>query len=197
MEHFPEPVIIEKERVFDGYFKIDRAVLMQPGMQKGTQRKVTRFVFERGDAAGILLYDSREDKLLLVRQFRYPPFVRGHHGWLLEIVAGTVSSDADAVEVARKEIFEEAGISISRLLPMGSFFLSPGGSSERCFLFRADVDTRGLHGRICGEVGTSEEVRVELVSLSEALEMIETGDIVDAKTIIAVLELRLRLTAQR
>ncbi|MBN1355024.1 NUDIX hydrolase [bacterium] len=173
-------------REYDGYFKIDRAVIRMPRLDKSGERTITRYVFERGDAAAILLHDFQHRSLLLVRQYRHPAAVRGETGWLYEIIAGSIKQGENRVEVIRREVLEESGITIGSIRPMGMFFLSPGGSSERCFLYEASVDTRGMQGRICGEAGSDEDVFVEIMTLDVAARMIRDGRIADAKTIIAV-----------
>jgi len=190
-KQFPKPKIIETTCEYDGFFKINRAVLQQPRLDGSKFREVSRYVFERGDAAAILLHDFQHQSLLFVRQFRYPPVVRNDSGWLLEIIAGSFEEGDDVIEIAQKEILEEAGLTLPKPRYMSMFYLSPGGSSERCFLFETPVDTQGLHGRIGGETGTDEDVRVEIYTIEETVDMIRSGEIVDAKTIIAVQKLLL------
>jgi len=186
-----KPELLHLERVYDGYFKIDKASFRIQRMDQSGPIEITRYIFERGDSVGILIHDPDRQNILLVRQFRYPAAVRDADGWLLEIVAGAMSPDGDPVFTAIKEIREETDIECEEPGYMGMVFLSPGGSSERCFMFEVCVDSRGLDGRICGESGTDEEVRVEIIPIAESLKMIQTGKICDAKTVIALQKLAL------
>ncbi len=84
----------------------------------------------------MLLYSEASREILLVEQFRYPAFAGirrnglNESGWLLEIVAGI--KDDEGPEVARREIFEETGLSLIRPLEyLITFYVSPGGSSDR------------------------------------------------------------------
>ncbi|MBN1296532.1 NUDIX hydrolase, partial [bacterium] len=149
-------------------------------------RLMTRYVFERGDAAAVIVHDAKCENVVLVRQFRIPPICRTEDGWMLEIVAGSMSPDDDPREVVLRELLEEAGIDGVDPTAMGSFYLSPGASSERCHLFHAESDLTGLHGRTGGEKGTHERTWVLVYSLDEALRMVDQGRIIDAKTVIAL-----------
>ncbi|MBN1551665.1 NUDIX domain-containing protein [bacterium] len=183
---FPEASIIHLCREYNGYFNIEKALIRQPRLDGSGFREVTRYVFERGDCAGLLLHDPKKRKVLLVRQYRFPPLLRKSSGWFLEIVAGSVNPEQNIKDAAIKEACEETGLMITSLNELGIFFLSPGGSSERCFLYEATIDSTNVNGRICGEVGTSEDILVEIHSLGHALKMISSGLIKDAKTIIAL-----------
>ena len=110
---------------------------------------------------------------------------------MLEIIAGSLSPSDDPANLIQREIFEEAGLQVSSFNFTGVFFLSPGGSSERCFLYQASIDTCHANGRIAGEAGTTEETIVEVVSYDQAASMIRNGQIIDAKTIIAIQQLLL------
>jgi ADP-ribose diphosphatase len=187
----PEPKCLEISREYDGYFKIDKATLCVSRLDGGQDRVITRYVFERGDAAAILLHDFTHNSLLLVQQYRFPAAVRGTSGWMREIIAGSFKPGEDVVKIVGKEVLEEAGTTVEAVRPVSTFFLSPGGSTERCHLFEAAIDTRGLHGRICGESGTDEDVFVEICTVNDAVMMVRDGRIADAKTIIAIQHLLL------
>ena len=190
-KNLPEPINLRKIREYDGYFKIDRVNYDHQCLVTGDTKPVTRYVFERGDSAAILLHDPHQRTIVLVRQYRYPVSTRNMSGWILEIVAGSRMNSEDPLELIKREILEESGLIVTEPRSTGMFFLSPGGASERCFLFEATVDTRSVHGRIGGETGTTEETIVEVISVEEAREMIQNGKIIDAKTIIAIQQLLL------
>lgn len=118
-----------------------------------------------------------QGKLLLVRQFRK---ATGQELW--ELPAGTLEPGEDPLHCAARELEEETGYRASHLRPIASFFTSPGFASERLSLFEAE----GVSvGRIAHE--SDERITLGSVSLAEALSMIRTGGIQDAKTIIGVL----------
>jgi ADP-ribose pyrophosphatase len=176
--------LLERELEYDGFFKIERAVIRYERYDGSMSEPITRYCFERGDSVGVLLYNPGADSVVLVEQFRYPAYVRGGPGWILEIVAG-VKEDEDSVKVAKTEAIEEAGYEIERLERLTSFYLSPGGSSERMDLYLGYVSKRISQGGGLREEG--EDIKVVEIPFEEALEMLEDGRICDAKTIVALL----------
>ena len=74
-----------------------------------------------------------------MRQFRYSTYEKGP-GWLLETVAGVIEPVEAPEAVARRELLEEAGYRVGELESVGCFYLTPGGSSERIYLFFAEVE---------------------------------------------------------
>jgi len=182
---------------FAGLFRVIRARLqhrLQSG--KGMSAPLTRISFERGDSVAVLLYDPHQDLVVLVRQFRYPvyeglaPEDRRDDGarrdWILETVAGVKGVD-DAVTIANRELFEEAGYEVDGgLRPLGIFYVSPGGTSERIHLFVAEVDQHSRAGAGGGLEEEGEDIEVVSIPFMEAMEMVRSGAINDAKTIIAL-----------
>jgi len=183
-QHKPE--ILNRTREYDGFFKIDRfdVKVMHPGDDSFVTLR--RYVFERGDAVAVLLIDLEKRQFALVRQFRMPPLCRNENGWLLETVAGSMLPDESPQDVALKEVFEETGQHVSEITEAGSFYLSPGGSSERCFLFFAYLDIEVLDCAEGGEINTDERTFVEIFDFDSVQKLISNGFIVDAKTIIAL-----------
>lgn len=176
---------VDKENVYQGYFRIDRYRIRYPLFQGGTSSEIVREVFERGQVAAVLLVDPDRDSVVLIEQFRPGPYAAGDHPWLIEIVAGIIEGDESAEDMARRESLEEAACEVSDLIPIMRFFTSPGASTESVALFcgRVDASTAGgVHG--LDEEG--EDIRVRVVSVNEAASLLADGRIVNAKTIIAL-----------
>ena len=178
--------VLEKKRLFEGFLSLDQAVVRYERFDGTMSEPVTRLSVERGDAVGVLLFDPGRDQVALVEQFRYPVYAAGDPGWLLEIVAGTVPRGEDPQAVARAEVREEAGYEAGELQPLGTCYLSPGGSSERVHLFVAHVsiDERASAGG--GVAGEGEDTRLCILGRAEALRLLREGGIVDAKTMVAL-----------
>lgn len=173
-------------------FKVEEADLSHEQFDGRMGPDITRVNFERGDGIGVLLYDPDARAVVLVEQFRFPVYRRdASNGWLTEIVAGM--KDDDGPSVARKEVLEETGYEL-RGDPewLSSFYLSPGGTSERMELYLAHVRKSGLstHG---GAEHEGEDIRVHTVPLDDAIKQVESGEILDAKTIVALLMLERKL----
>ncbi|MBC7265149.1 MAG: NUDIX domain-containing protein [Chloroflexi bacterium] len=181
-------------REYDGFFKIDRAEVSYERFDGRMSPPVTRYVFERGDSVGVLLYHPGRDSVILTEQFRYPAHVHGGPGWLIEIVAGMIEEGSDPLSTAKRELLEEAGYEVQRLEHAATFYLSPGGSSERLHLYIGEVSD-GAKIAAGGGIGGDEDLRVLEVPLSQALDMVRDGRIADAKTIIALQWLALSLGA--
>lgn len=123
-----------------------------------------------------------DDHVVLLRQFR--PIVAAE---LWEVPAGTVEPGEAPEACARRELAEEAGYMAGRLEPLGEAWADPGLTDERLFLFVA----REL-APVARHLDADEYIRVTSVPLTEVYRMIESGAIVDAGTLIALLRLRWR-----
>ena len=182
--------ILKEKREYDGFFKIDKAVLQYEKFNGEMSEEITRLNFNRGDSVAVLLYDERKDSVILVKQFRYPAYVNNGPGWIFEVVAGVMEEGRDAVSVARAELLEEAGYEVADLELISRFYVSPGGTSERIYLYLGLAHRKIGSGG--GLVGEHEDIQVVEIPLDEAMKMVETGEICDAKTIIALQWLRLQ-----
>ena len=141
-------------------------------------RKATREVVEHPGAVAIVPFAS-PDRVILVRQFR-----SGANKTLLEVPAGTLEPGEDPLSCARRELAEETGTSPGKIKKIGEFYTSPGILNEIIHLFVA-TDLK----RISGKKITDEDEQIQIVemSLDEAINMVKSGQIVDAKTIIGLL----------
>lgn len=182
--------IRKKERLYDGFFKLDRITLRHERFDGTMSAPKAILNLERGDAVGVLLHDVERDVLILTEQFRYAAYERTGQGWMLDIVAGMVEEGESAEQVARREALEEAGYRLEELEPITTFFVSPGGTTERIHLFYASV-SEGQHVARGGGIGT-EDIRLVELPLDDAWARVKDGRICDAKTIIALQWLKLR-----
>jgi len=178
--------VLETIREYDGFYKIDRVRYRFERFDGSMSEPVTRLVFERGDSVCVLPYDRAKDAVLLIQQFRYPAYVRNGPGWLWEIIAGIQDKGRDRTAVAHAELLEEAGYQVDTLVPVASFYLSPGGSSERIYLYLAYVSPADRKAGGGGLAEENEDIAVSVVPFRQAMRMVEAGEIVDAKTIVAL-----------
>jgi ADP-ribose pyrophosphatase len=131
-----------------------------------------------------------ERDVVLVRQYR-----AAVDRFLLEIPAGKRDVADEPVEVtARRELEEEVGMRAARLEPLAEFFNSPGFCDEHSVVFLA----RDLEAATTSAQGVEEQhMTVERVALDAVPELIASGELVDAKSIIGLCLTRERLTAGR
>jgi ADP-ribose pyrophosphatase len=177
---------------FDGYFKVTETRLRFEKADGSLSETVSRLNVERPDASAVLLYHRDEDAVVLVRQFRYSVYAGGDGGWMLEIVAGMLAPGDDPQETARREVMEESGYEVEELQHLYTFYPSPGGCSEKVYLYAAEIDESKKKGAGGGVAAEHEDIEVLKVPTDEALAMLERGEITDAKTIVALLWLAAR-----
>lgn len=180
-------VLIEEQKyILEDVFKVKEAYLRHEkfdGTMSGTIRRIS---LERGDSVAILIYNTNTNKITLISQFRYPTY-EASHGWILETIAGIIDKDEAPEDVARREVQEEAGLNVTTLEHIATFYPSPGGSSERIYLYYAEISNkRSNDGEIGGLLCEDENIKSYEFSLDEALEKIKSGEIMDAKTIIGI-----------
>jgi len=136
-------------------------------------------VYHPGAVAIVPLTET--GKVVMVRQFRLPA-----RKALLEIPAGTLDENEPPEKCALRELAEEIGMQPESLEPLCSMYLAPGYSSELIHIFL------GRNLKAASAANHDERLERVEIPLSEALKMIETGEIQDAKTIVGLL-----LTSQR
>ena len=190
--------IIDNTRVFNGFFKMDRYSVRHKRFAGGWSDVFERELFERGEAAAVLLYDVERDKVVLTEQFRIGA-VKGSDSstnqapespWMLEVVAGIIEAGEEPESVARREAVEEAGCLPNKLIPISCYWPSPGGCSEKIHLYCALVDSSSLGG-IHGLEEENEDIYAHVVDFDLAYDGIASGVINNAATIIGLQWLKL------
>jgi len=174
------------ETRYSGFFTITETRLRFLKKDGTMSRPVTRDNMDRPDASAVLLYDRGENAVVLVRQFRYSVFAGGDGGWMTEVVAGTLDPEDNPEQAARREVMEETGYAITDLDHIFTFYPSPGGCSEKVYLYLAEVDDGKREAEGGGAPGEEEDIEVLKVPVPEALAMMKRGEIVDGKTLIAL-----------
>ena len=178
--------ILARRRVFDGFFKIEEVDLRYERFDGGMTPPVKRLVFERGDSVAAMVYHRDQNKLLFLRQFRFPTYEKGP-GWITEVVAGMREHGEPAADALKREILEESGYEVSSLEPIATFYVSPGGSSERITLFYVEVTSANKIASGGGLVEENEDIETIAYSPEELAQAVAAGAIQDAKTLIGIL----------
>ncbi|NTF41524.1 NUDIX domain-containing protein [Rhizobium rhizogenes] len=150
---------------------------------RGEKHRVKREIYHRTPAACILLYDPNRETVVLVRQYRLPSQLVGMPAWMIEVPAGLLDGD-DPEAAIRREAMEETGFRIRDVRFLFKALTSPGSVTEVIHFFAAVVDTADRIADGGGLAEEHEDIEVLEVRLSEAMAMIEAGDIYDAKTIM-------------
>ena len=177
--------LIDREVVHDGFFRLDRYRLRHRQFAGGLGPVLTREVLERGKVAAVLPVDPVRDRVVLIEQFRPGAWGADWDPWLLECVAGVIEPGETPEDLSRREALEEAGCVVTDLVPIATFLTSPGATTETVRLFCGRVDSEGVGG-LHGLAGEGEDIRVSVVTVDEAVALLDEGRIVNAKTIIAL-----------
>jgi nudix-type nucleoside diphosphatase (YffH/AdpP family) len=181
--------ILGKRRVFDGFFKIDELKLQFEKFNGEMSAPVARLIFERGDSVAAVILNTDTKRLIFTNQFKAPSYEKGP-GWITEIVAGMIDGGESPLEALRREIFEETGYRVREARPLSTFYVSPGGSSERIFLYYVEVDNAEHEGRGGGVAAEGEDIQLIEMTISDALTAVSSGGFADAKTIVGVLSVQ-------
>lgn len=182
--------IIEKTTLHQGFFHMMRYQLQFRLYQGGWSNIVTRELMERYNAAAILPYDPILDKIVLIEQFRPGAINREMSPWLVEVVAGVLEKGDAPDYVAKKEAQEEAACQILDLVPICEYFVSPGGTNEYLWLFCGRIDASQAGG-IHGLHEEDEDIHTIVLSLEEAVLMLQQGKIKTSPAIISLQWLQL------
>jgi GDP-mannose pyrophosphatase NudK len=147
----------------------------------GSTRTLNHDVYRHGKAAAVLLYDAKRRVVVLVKQFRAGAYLSDGALATIEVCAGMLDGDPPDV-CAIREAQEETGVVIRKPVHAFDAYMSPGGMTEKiaCFVAPyAEADRTGKGG------GVDEDEHIEVLEIPfvEALAMIESGAIADAKTI--------------
>jgi len=182
--------ILARRRLVDAFFKLDETQLRHEQLDGSMSAPMHRLNLERGDGVAALIHRPQKNTLVLVRQFRYPTYLHDGPGWIIEIAAGMVDKDEEPAETMRREVVEETGFVVKNLELLSHFYLTPGGSSERIFLYYAEIDEQIPRSEGGGLNEEHEDIEIVEIALDEAWQLLDSGQIVDAKTIIALQWLR-------
>jgi nudix-type nucleoside diphosphatase (YffH/AdpP family) len=149
----------------------------------GTWQRQSRETYDRGNGATILLYNAAHRTVVLTRQFRFPAFVNGHDGFLIETPAGLLDGEGAEARI-KAETEEETGYRVGRVRKVFDAYMSPGSVTEKVHFFIAEYDGDARVRAGGGVAAEGEDIEVLELGFEDALRKIETGEIADGKTIL-------------
>ncbi len=163
----------------------------------GVWQTQSRESYDRGNGAALVPYDLKRRTVMLIRQFRYPAYANGYDDLLIEAAAGLLD-DAAPAERIRKELEEEMGLRLTgEIRKVFACFMSPGAVTEKLHLFVAEYDSSMRVGKGGGVEGEAEDIEVLELGFDDAMAMIASGAIQDAKTIILLQHLAMTAFAKK
>ncbi len=143
-----------------------------------------REAYDRGNGATILLYNKINKNVILTRQFRMPTFLNGNEtGMMIEACAGLLDKD-NAEDCIRKETEEETGYSVKDVKRIFEVYMSPGSVTEIVYFFVGEYSQEMKMNDGGGVAEEQENIEVLELPFEKAYEMIASGEIKDAKTIM-------------
>ena len=179
----PSPArILSEEILSSAWGRLTRYTVAYTRRDGSTQTQI-REVYDHGNGSAVLPLDAERGTVLLVRQFRLAAHVEGGSGFLVEVCAG-LNDDLEPEQAVLKEAEEELGCHLRDLRYMLDVYMSAGSLTERLSLFMAHYTPADRVSAGGGAAGEGEDIEVLEMPLDEALAMIDSGEIVDAKTVI-------------
>ncbi|MDK1489093.1 NUDIX domain-containing protein [Sinorhizobium sp. 7-81] len=178
----PRVRIIDRKALWKGFISLEEVTLEQE-MSNGQTARLVREIHDHGRAATILLFDPERQLVVLVRQLRIPVFLQGEPGYLIEAPAGLLDGEQPVVAICR-EAMEETGYRIESATHLFDAYMSPGSLTERTSFFVGLIDASKKVAAGGGLVHEGEDIEVLEIAFEDAVAMIGTGEICDAKTIM-------------
>ena len=174
--------VIESRVLSDDWYLLKKTVF-EFRRADGSWQRQQRETYDRGNGATLLLYQPDSRRVVLTRQFRFPAFVNGHDGMMVETPAGLLDQ-ATPEQRIRAEVEEETGYRVGEVRKVFEAFMSPGSVTEKLFFFVAEYDAASKVSTGGGIEAEGEDIEVLELPFDEALAMVRRGDIVDGKTIM-------------
>lgn len=183
--------ILTTDILSDNWY-ILKKIVYQLRLADGSLQTQTREVYDRGNGATILLYNRTQGTVILTRQFRLPTYVNGNEdGMMIETCAGLLDKE-NPEDCIRRETEEETGYVITEVQKVMEAYMSPGSVTEILYFFIAEYTALMKMKEGGGLAHEQENIQVLVLSYDEALAMIDSGKIKDAKTIMLLQYLRLK-----
>ncbi|CAN5264140.1 GDP-mannose pyrophosphatase NudK [soil metagenome] len=183
--------IIKREILSSNWYTL-RKITYDYLKKDGTWQTQSREAYDRGNGAAIMLYNLSLKTVILTRQFRMPTFINGNEdGLLIEACAGLLDKD-NPEDCIKRETEEETGYKINSVKKIMEVYMSPGSVTEMLYFFISEYahDMKVTDGG--GVAHEQEEIEVLELPFEQTLQMIDTGQIQDAKTIMLLQYLRLK-----
>jgi len=185
--------VTKKETGYKGFFDLNIYTLRHRKFEGGWAPEITREVFERGHAVGVIPYDPVTDTVMLIEQFRpggYFSMSSQWFGddaspWLYEGIAGIIEPGEKPEDVAYREAIEESGTQLTDLIPVSHYLVSPGGTTESVFVFVGRADLSNVDG-FHGVPHEGEDIRPFTLPLRDAYDAVAKGIINNGMTIIVL-----------
>lgn len=174
---------IQKELLSNNWYTLNK-VTFDYQREDGSWEQQIREAYDRGNGAVILLYNKAKGTVILTRQFRMPTYLNGNStGMMIEACAGILEK-GNAVETIKMEVEEETGYKIEEVEKVFESYMSPGSVTEILHFFVGQYQDEMKVGEGGGAEDETENIEVLELPFDQALSMMVSGEIRDAKTIM-------------
>jgi GDP-mannose pyrophosphatase NudK len=185
-------VKITKTEVLSDNWYILKKITYEFLKGNGTWQTQSREAYDRGNGATILLYNKEFKTVILTRQFRLPTFINGNEtGMLIEACAGLLDKDHPE-DCIKRETEEETGYKILEVDSVFEAYMSPGSVTEILYFFIGEYVKSMKISNGGGIEDEQEEIEVLELPIDKALQMIDSREIMDGKTIMLLQHIRLK-----
>ena len=168
----------EKRQVYNGFFSVEEHDISFKKFDGFESKVVTRCALVSSDAVIVLPYDPKNDRVLLVEQFRTGPYVKGDaNPWVLEPIAGLIDVGETPEEAGLRETKEEACLDLERMELVARSYPSPGISTEFFHQYIGIVSLPESTDVIAGRKTENEDIRSHIFTLEKFSGMISSGEI--------------------
>ena len=177
--------IINKKNLHNGFFKLKELTIKYKKHNGSWSNPIKREIFGGAHVSTVLPYDSKNKKILLIKQFRPGVIKQGINPIVTEIVAGIIDEGENPEEAAKRECEEETGCKVNNLIKICSYFPAPGSSESFYHLFLGEVDS--FNGtRITGQDDENEDILVKSYTIDEVRQLLKKNKIINGLSIIAL-----------
>lgn len=174
---------IKKELLSDNWYTLNK-VTFEYQREDGSWETQIREAYDRGNGAAILLYNVQKRTVVLTRQFRMPTYLNGNtDGMMVEACAGLLEK-GNAEQTIKMEVEEETGYKIDHVKKVFEAYMSPGSVTEILYFFIGQYTDAMKVGEGGGAEDETENIEVLELPFEKALQMMDDGEIRDAKTIM-------------
>lgn len=189
----PKITIQKTELLSDNWYVLNK-VTFDYKMDSNDSETQVREVYDRGNGAVILLYNSAKKTVVLTRQFRLPTYLNGNSsGMVIEACAGLLDTE-NPEECIIRETEEETGYRLSSVKKIFQSYMSPGSVTEILHFFIGEYQSEMKVSEGGGLAEEHENIEVLEYPFNEAYQMITSGEIIDAKTIILLQYAKINLS---
>ena len=179
----PSITIQKTELLSDNWYLLNKVSFDYKMGDQDSETQV-REVYDRGNGAVILLYNSTNKTVVLTRQFRLPTYLNGNtSGMVIEACAGLLDAE-NPEECIIRETEEETGYRLSSVKKVFQSYMSPGSVTEILHFFIGEYQPNMKVSDGGGLAEEHENIEVLEYPFQEAYQMIASGEIIDAKTIM-------------